>query len=421
MDASEVPLVGGNVSSVVRVGDTVHRSIGRWTESVQGLLRYLEEQEIEGVPRVLGFDEKGREVLTYLDGTVPNEEPWPAYVWSERTLVDVGHWLRRYHRAVEGYRPDDSARWWYRDGAPREGEIVCHNDLAPYNTVFVEERVAGIIDWDIAGPARPAWDLAFCAWSWVPLHHPDLTRSLGGPGEDAQAARLRALCAAYGAGDPSTLLPTVIERVAASREAIEAGVVAGAEAMRALASAGHLEDMERTLGYLEDRTPELWRELGAKVVERESARVAILDEADRILLMSTRDPDDGLVVWFLPGGTLKPDETIEEAAYRELAEEVDGSARFDLVGPVWRRRHLHTFASRKISLREHYFMARVDASGIEGAYETGEGGRYFHGWRWWSLEELVGFDGIVAPRRLAELLPAVIAGDIPDEPVDTGI
>jgi ADP-ribose pyrophosphatase YjhB (NUDIX family) len=213
----------------------------------------------------------------------------------------------------------------------------------------------------------------------------------------------------------------VIERVAASRDAIEAGILADDEAMRALASAGHLEDMERTLGYLEDRTPELWRELGAKVEERESARVAILDETDRILLMSTRDPDDGRVVWFLPGGTLERGETIEEAAYRELTAEVGGSARFDLVGPVWRRRHLHTFAGRKISLREHYFMARVEASEIDGAYETGEGGRYFHGWRWWSLEELVGFDGIVAPRRLADLLPAATAGDIPDVPIDTGI
>lgn len=74
--------------------------------------------------------------------------------------------------------------------------------------------MAGVIDWDIAGPARPVWDLAFCAWSWVPLHHLDLTRALGGPGEDAQVDRLRVLCDAYGDKDPAALLPIVIERVA---------------------------------------------------------------------------------------------------------------------------------------------------------------------------------------------------------------
>jgi len=417
----EVPLVGGHVSSVVRVGDMVHRSVSRGTEAVHGLLRYLEEVGFVGVPAVRGIDVEGREILTYLEGTVPNNTPWPEHVWSDETLVDVGQWLRHYHTAVSAYRPDDASRWWYGEGAPREGEVICHNDLAPYNAVFVDDRLAGVIDWDIAGPGQPAWDLAFCAWSWIPLHHPDLTHSLGGPSEVSQADRLRTLCDAYGFADAASLMSTVIERVAASRDGIESAAARGDQAMQALAEAGHVEDMKRTLAYLEDRTPELWRELGVDVVERVSARVAILDEADRILLMSARDPEDGRLIWFLPGGTLEPGETVEQAAHRELSEEVQGSARFDLSGPIWKRRHLHTFAGRKISLREQYFVARVDASLIEDTYETGEGGRFFEGWRWWSVEELVAFDGIVGPRRLGELLRPIIAGELPTEPIDAGI
>src|SRR5262245_57894313 len=103
MGEIEVPLGGGNVSSVVRVGDTVHRSTGRWTEGVHGLLRHLEEVGFEGVPRVLGSDDQGREVLTFLEGTVPHDTPWPDHVWSDGTLVDVGRWLRRYHEAVAEY------------------------------------------------------------------------------------------------------------------------------------------------------------------------------------------------------------------------------------------------------------------------------------------------------------------------------
>lgn len=258
------PLPGGNTSSVMRVGETVHRSTGRWTESVHALLRYLDRADVDGVPRVVGFAPDGREVLTYVPGTVPNDEPWPDYVWSGQTLEDVGKWLRRYHDEVRDYRPSESSRWWYRDGTLREGEIVCHNDLAPYNAVFVDGRLTGVIDWDIAGPAHPLWDLAFCAWSWVPLHRLELTRALGGPGEESQATRLAALCAAYGHEDSAGLLQTVIERVAASSDGIRSGVHAGDPMMEALAQRGHLADIEATLEYLQVRTVELRREIDGR-------------------------------------------------------------------------------------------------------------------------------------------------------------
>jgi hypothetical protein len=45
---------------------------------------------------------------------------------------------------------------------------------------------------------------------------------------------------------------------------------------------------------------------------------------------------------------------------------------------------------------------------------------YFEGWRWWTIEELCAFDGIVAPGRLAELLGPVLAGNLPSTPIVTG-
>src|SRR5262249_17746020 len=39
-------------------------------------------------PRPLGFDEQGREVLTFLPGeTVGNFRPWPGWVYAEDTFV----------------------------------------------------------------------------------------------------------------------------------------------------------------------------------------------------------------------------------------------------------------------------------------------------------------------------------------------
>ena len=75
MDPSDSPaeaehLLAGNVSTVVRIGDTVRRTTGPWTPAVHALLRYLEEVDFKGAPRVLGIDGQGREVLTYLPGKV---------------------------------------------------------------------------------------------------------------------------------------------------------------------------------------------------------------------------------------------------------------------------------------------------------------------------------------------------------------
>ena len=66
----ETVLTGGNVAQVVRVGDTIRRSTGPWTPAVHALLTYLELAGFDGAPRARGVDQKGREVLTFLDGDV---------------------------------------------------------------------------------------------------------------------------------------------------------------------------------------------------------------------------------------------------------------------------------------------------------------------------------------------------------------
>jgi len=65
----EVRLPGGSVSGAVRVGGTVRRPAGPWTPAVHALLSYLTVR-VPGIPRVLGRDERHREVLTYLPGRV---------------------------------------------------------------------------------------------------------------------------------------------------------------------------------------------------------------------------------------------------------------------------------------------------------------------------------------------------------------
>src|SRR5947207_5806371 len=89
----EIPLLGGNTSTVVRVGDTVRRNAGPWTPAVHALLRHLEYIGFTGAPHALGIDERGREVLSYLDGEC-GEYPLAAHWVTEEALVTVATMLR---------------------------------------------------------------------------------------------------------------------------------------------------------------------------------------------------------------------------------------------------------------------------------------------------------------------------------------
>jgi thiamine kinase-like enzyme len=164
VSAEEEPLPGGNVGSVVRVGDTVRWATGPWMHAVHELLRYLEEVGFQWSPRVHDVDEQGREVLDYIEGeTVGATHPWPRWAWADDTLVQAVLILREYHDAVRDFRPTGVRTWRLVTSAMEADDVVCHNDFAPYNLVHREGRIVGIIDWDLAAPAPPAWDVAFSA------------------------------------------------------------------------------------------------------------------------------------------------------------------------------------------------------------------------------------------------------------------
>ena len=95
----EVHLPGGNVGGAVRVGDTVRRTAGPWTPAVHALLDYLAGR-VPAIPRALGRDEQGREVLTYLPGQVVDID---TETLSAGQIVALVSWTRSFHQAVAGF------------------------------------------------------------------------------------------------------------------------------------------------------------------------------------------------------------------------------------------------------------------------------------------------------------------------------
>lgn len=194
--SDEEVLSGGSVSHVVRVGNTVRRPAGPWTSSVHALLRHLESVNYAFAPRVLGVDEVGREVLTFLSGT-PMMRPWPEGLRELDVLDQVGQALRLLADSVASFVPPHDAHWQ----APTPGRTgsVRHGDVGPWNTIFDDARLAGFIDWDFAEPAPRLWDLAQAAWYFVPLRPEALGWRAAGFAEAPDlAVRLARLCDAFG-------------------------------------------------------------------------------------------------------------------------------------------------------------------------------------------------------------------------------
>jgi hypothetical protein len=160
-------LTGGNMNAVVRVGDTVRRPAGAWTPTVHRLLRHARERGVNWAPVPYGYDEVGREVLSFIEGDIPHE--MPEWVWSSVVLTDIAQALRQWHDATSRF--DRVGAVWNFD-AHEPGEVICHNDFAPYNCVFRDGRFAGAIDFDLCSPGPRLWDIAYTAYRYVPLMPP---------------------------------------------------------------------------------------------------------------------------------------------------------------------------------------------------------------------------------------------------------
>lgn len=244
LDGEHLP---GNVGGATRIGATVRRPTGPWTPAVHALLTHLARRRVPGVPAVHGFDGRGREVLDYLPGEVIDVN---RDLLSERRLASLGTWMRRFHEAVA----DLPLAGTWRFFGVAEPTIVAHNDLAPYNLCFAGDDLAGVFDWDLAGPSTPLLELAHSAWTAIPLFRPI------DPG--SAAGRLRILADAYGGPSARQILDAVPVRVQLAIDGIREAVRRGDEGMRNLAARGEPEGTEANLAGLLTRLPAIAAHLG---------------------------------------------------------------------------------------------------------------------------------------------------------------
>jgi hypothetical protein len=254
VSAPETPLNGGftNAGLVMRAGDTVRRPL---THPVtHALLRHLEAVGFDGAPRLLGVDERGREVLSFIPGRVAISAyaPWAL---TDEALVSVAELLRRYHDAARSFDPAPHA--WPRSVPPAwQGGMICHNDPNLDNVVFRDGRAVALIDFDLACPGCAVWDVACASRLWAPLRDPqDVPAVLAGRTLD----RLRLFLDAYGLPerDRARVAEAAVQAHAWCYRIVRDAVERGHGSFVRMWRTGGRERADRTARWLAEQAPEL--------------------------------------------------------------------------------------------------------------------------------------------------------------------
>ncbi|QNS04580.1 phosphotransferase [Streptomyces xanthii] len=261
------PLPGGlaNAGAVFRTGETVDRPAPPHASALHAQLRALRARGFDGAPLPVAHDPaRDRERLTYVPGDVALP-PFPPWAMTDASLRSVGALLRRLHDA-SALDAEALGAAWPRDMAdPEGGTVLCHNDVCPENVVFRDGRAVALIDFDLAAPGRPVWDLAMTARYWIPMLDPHGAAHSYPPHLDAPR-RLTVLADAYGLApaDRAALPATIEEATAVCRAFVAARLTAGdPHFTRAHAERGGWPRWDRLQTWLEDHRGEFMAALTA--------------------------------------------------------------------------------------------------------------------------------------------------------------
>ncbi|MFI6603941.1 NUDIX hydrolase [Nonomuraea sp. NPDC050536] len=147
-------------------------------------------------------------------------------------------------------------------------------------------------------------------------------------------------------------------------------------------------------------------------LRRFTARALPIDDHGRVLLLHGFDPArPGMSYWFTIGGAAEGDETLPEAAARELYEEVGiVAAAGDFTGPYGTGTIEFTFAEYAITQDQTFFAIRVGNAEVSFDHMEELEKATTIGHRWWSAEELDDTEELVFPKDLADILRGIHAG-----------
>ncbi|WP_175987443.1 phosphotransferase [Bacillus sp. Marseille-Q1617] len=260
-NTKEEILTGGNVSAVYRLEDTVLRELKPESPKIHKLLKHLERKGFRHAPLFLGIDEKGREILSFIEGEAGNY-PLKEYMWADEALSEIATMLRLYHDAVSDFPFDES--WQPIDNTPEPYEVLCHNDFAIYNIIFNHKKPVGIIDFDVAGPGPRMYDIAYTLYTCVPLsrhYHSEAGEEVlyqSDKDADRIKRRVQLFFEAYGLDFEKDFVDMVLLRLEGICKTIKRKAAEGDAAFQKMLEDGHVEHYEKDIAFVREHGEE-WR------------------------------------------------------------------------------------------------------------------------------------------------------------------
>ncbi len=157
---------------------------------------------------------------------------------------------------------------------------------------------------------------------------------------------------------------------------------------------------------------------------RHAVRVLLIND-NKILLMrvNAMDIDDAdgkrnRQFWCTIGGGIDQDETVQNAALRELYEETSLDANAVELGPIVWLSDIHLKLRGTLTqLKEQYIVARTTHHSVRLHAPTTEEQQVVKELRWFMLEDVKRCPDVIFPVLLSDYLPDILADRYPTEPI----
>ena len=179
---------------VYKVGNAVIKPKMPWTESIHNYLNFLVNSGFNEVPKIIGLDESGNELLEFIESEYIHPKPW-----NDALIKQIGNKLRELHEISKNYKYSRNDKWqnWFLHNIGDTKKIISHCDIAPWNVITKGNTIIGIIDWEYVGPVDPIMELARVCWLFIQLYDDDVGEKIGLPDLTTRAHQLRILLDSY--------------------------------------------------------------------------------------------------------------------------------------------------------------------------------------------------------------------------------